>query len=98
MKKANLLKRIAVLAMVGAMALTSVATVRATTTTAYAQEVISVKPVAGCMALAMGGVFALNARTAKTTPTCGGFEVEADENLNIKADSYDNLSDTEKMH
>ena len=62
------------------------------------KNTIKAMVLAGCMALAMGGVFALNARTAKTTPTCGGFEVEADENLNIKADSYDNLSDTEKMH
>lgn len=33
------------------------------------KNTIKAMVLAGCMALAMGGVFALNARTAKTTPT-----------------------------
>ena len=66
MKKENLLKRIAVLAMVGAMALTSVATVRATTTTAYAQEVISVKPVSETAKMGTSGGY------IRSTPSTSG--------------------------
>ena len=66
MKKRNLLKRIAVLAMVGAMSLTSVAAVRATTTTAYAQEVISVKAINDTAKMGTSGGY------IRSTPSTSG--------------------------